>query len=245
MNRPYVICHMLTSINGKTTGSFLEAPETLGAIEAYETTNQSFDSRACLSGRLSMAEHFTHHQPPVLDPEAPVYPREDHIADPAAENYMVVVDTAGKLGWQTNRIEYMSRPPHHIVALLTGRAPDGYLAYLRDRGISYILAGDDALNARLALEKLKLLLGIEKIILSGGGVTNEHFLRAGLIDELSLVVAPVIGHDKEEIDLFQAIDANRTRAATALTLRSVETLEVGCLWLRYSLKSESGESAAS
>ena len=43
-----------------------------------------------------------------------------------------------------------------------------------------------------ALETLKRDLGIERIMLEGGGGANGALLRAGLIDELSLVICPVI-----------------------------------------------------
>ena len=235
-NRPYVICHMLTSINGKTTGSFLKDPHTLAAISAYETTNETFNSRAYLSGRASMEEHFTQGRAPVLDDNALLYPREDFIADPAADAYLVVVDTAGKLGWQRNIIEYMDRPPCHVVVLLTDKAPAAYRDFLRKREISYIFAGDNSLDARLALHKLNRLLGIDTLVLSGGGKTNEHFLQAQLIDEISLVVAPVVSHDVEETDVFQHLASRSTDSALPLTLMGIEQLAEGTVWLRYQFK---------
>ena len=33
MNRPYIICHMVTSIDGKVTGDFLFQPECAGATD--------------------------------------------------------------------------------------------------------------------------------------------------------------------------------------------------------------------
>ena len=236
LDKPYVICHMLTSINGKTTGSFLQAPQTLAAINAYETTNQAFNSRAYLTGRVSMEEHFTQGRAPELHEDAVLYPREDFIADPAAGAYIVVVDTAGKLGWESNVIHYMDRPPCHVVVLLTDKAPAAYRDFLRKRGISYLFAGDERLDAELALHKLKRLLGIDKIVLSGGGKTNEYFLQAQLIDEISLVVAPIVSHDAEEIDLFQKIDTRRPESALPLTLMGTEQLDAGTVWLRYQFK---------
>ena len=40
MNRPYIICHMLTSLDGKVTGDFLYTPTGLAASETYYEVNR-------------------------------------------------------------------------------------------------------------------------------------------------------------------------------------------------------------
>jgi riboflavin biosynthesis pyrimidine reductase len=57
---------------------------------------------------------------------------------------------------------------------------------------NYIFAGDRELDLRLGLEILNRELGIKRILLEGGGVTNGAFLRAGLVDEVSLAICPAI-----------------------------------------------------
>ena len=42
MKRPYVICHMVTSIDGKVTGDFLNAPECETAAEIYYEMNREY-----------------------------------------------------------------------------------------------------------------------------------------------------------------------------------------------------------
>ena len=56
----------------------------------------------------------------------------------------------------------------------------------------YIFAGETKIDVKIALEKLKTLMGINSILLEGGSIVNGYFERAGVIDELSLVVAPII-----------------------------------------------------
>lgn len=41
MNRPYVICHMVTSLDGKVTGQFLYEPQCEKATEAYYQINDT------------------------------------------------------------------------------------------------------------------------------------------------------------------------------------------------------------
>ena len=58
---------------------------------------------------------------------------------------------------------------------------------MREQGVSYILAGADTLDCKIAAQKLKLLFGIEKMLICGGGKVNWSFLSQGVVDELSLL----------------------------------------------------------
>lgn len=50
-----------------------------------------------------------------------------------------------------------------------------------------------SIDVKLALFKLKNIIGCENLLLEGGSIVNGYFQRADVIDELSLVVAPVSG----------------------------------------------------
>ena len=45
MNRPFIVCHMMTALDGKITGPFMstKAAEVVG--EEYERTNESYHSQ--------------------------------------------------------------------------------------------------------------------------------------------------------------------------------------------------------
>ena len=75
--------------------------------------------------------------------------------------------------------------------MLTEQVGDEYLAYLRRLGISYVLGGADTLNFALVLDKLARLFLIKTILLEGGHL-NGSLLKAGLIDELSLLHYPIV-----------------------------------------------------
>ena len=80
----------------------------------------------------------------------------------------------------------------HVITVLQENVSDAYIAHLRHAGVSYVFAGKDSLDLPLAVRKLKEQFGIEKMLLSGGGIVDWAFLQAGLIDEISLVIPPVI-----------------------------------------------------
>lgn len=54
MNRPYIICHMVTSINGKVTGDFLSRPECEKATEIYYKINRNYKADGFIFGRETM-----------------------------------------------------------------------------------------------------------------------------------------------------------------------------------------------
>ena len=67
--------------------------------------------------------------------------------------------------------------------------------------IPYIFAGKDKIDVEFALFKLKNIVGIDTLLLEGGSIINGAFQRANAIDEISLVVAPVVA-DKDDKPLF-------------------------------------------
>jgi riboflavin biosynthesis pyrimidine reductase len=122
--------------------------------------------------------------------------------------------------------------------VLTEQVSDAHLAGLRQDGVSYIFGGERALDLGLALEILHRELGIERLLLEGGGGSNGAFLRAGLIDEISLAICPAVDGAKGAPSIFDSSDSDASVSApiTAMTLASTEVLEGGAVWLRYRLQ---------
>lgn len=203
--RPYVICHMTISIDGKVTGSFLNREECVTATEEYYRLNREIPAEAFACGRVTMEESFTGGWYPDLSGYAKVkMNREDYIADQDASRYAIAFDRKGRLGWKTSKIEDED-PGYggaHIVEVLCEDVEDAYLAYLQSIGVSYIFAGASEMNLELALEKLWSNFFINDLILEGGSEINGAFERAGLIDELSLVQTSVIA-DADSKPLFE------------------------------------------
>ena len=42
MDRPYIICHMETALDGKITGPYMDTPEAESASEEYEQVNRFY-----------------------------------------------------------------------------------------------------------------------------------------------------------------------------------------------------------
>lgn len=231
MNRPHIICHMVTSIDGKVTGEFLSSPVCERAVETYYAIHREKQADGFICGRVTMASSFTGGYYPDLSAYAPAE-KTDCIPAGLSGFYAVAFDTNGRLGWRTNRIVDPDGDPGYdgarIIEVLSEAVDERYLGYLKVKEIPYIFAGKDAIDIELALTKLKRIFGAETLLLEGGSVINGAFQRAGVIDQLSLVVAPVVA-DKADKPLFMDGDAAgftlintvQTDGALVLNYRSI------------------------
>lgn len=227
--RQYVICHMIISIDGKVTGSFLSREECVPATEEYYRLNREIPAEAFACGRVTMEESFTGDWYPDLSKFANAnLKREDYIANQDATRYAIAFDRKGRLGWKFSKIEDED-PGYggaHIVEVLCEDVDDVYLAYLQSIGVSYIFAGASEMNLELALEKLWSNFFINDLLLEGGSEINGAFERAGLIDELSLVQTSVIA-DADSKPLFEQ------SSLSDYILKEAKIISDGVLHLRY------------
>ena len=127
------------------------------------------------------------------------------------------------------------------MAILAEGVSDEYLAFLRGKRVSYLLSGTKDIDLALALEKIGTVFGVRTLLLEGGGSINGAMLLAGLIDELSLLIAPVADGEVRRAALFD-VGAEASGSAlryreSLLVLQSVERRPDNILWLRYQLRS--------
>lgn len=223
--KPYVICHMFGSVDGRIKQDIWGLKD---HHKYFEETAAQIPADAWLVGRVTMQE-FSSKQTYAFDPLAshPEF-RSDFVAPKASDTYAVVIDPAGKCVWDTNTVS-----TEQVIEVLSEQVTDGYLAHLRSRNVSYVFAGKETLDLALALEKLNRLFGIERVRIDGGGHVNGAFLQAGLIDEFSLVLAPIADGTIGAPTVFEAQEGYAGRHATHFSLRSVERIYDDFLWIRY------------
>ena len=107
------------------------------------------------------------------------------------------------------------------------------MAYLREKDVSYVFAGKEALDCGLLLQKLHNRFGIERLMVAGGGVMNWSFLSEGLLDEISLVVAPVADGSNTAVSIFEQAPFLRAQSG-GLTLQQSKVLEGETGMIHYS-----------
>ena len=230
MDRPYIFCHMMTSLDGKIMGGYMETPQGEAAGNVfYEIAfgkERFYQHQGWLSGRVTTDDNFTFYRKPVLDESAPTVPAGDHLAQPDFGMFYVSVDPHGKLGWESAELHYADTTAH-VIEVLTEQAGNAYKAFLRKKGISYIIAGKDKLDYDLMLSKLK------KSFHGCGGILNWSFLQAGLCDEVSLVVAAAADGSADTPPVFRAKAGLSGNRPLGFVLKEAKVMDSGSLWLRY------------
>jgi 2,5-diamino-6-(ribosylamino)-4(3H)-pyrimidinone 5'-phosphate reductase len=221
---PYVICHMAPSVDGRITG--MGSLRSLSA--AYERTAQTFDADGWIIGRVSMEPYAGKTRVPRRKVRSRI-PRKDFISSANAESYAIAIDPSGKLTWKSNAID-----GEHVITILSERVTDDYLAFLQSKRVSYLFGGKTKIDLPKALAKLRGDFGIKTLLLEGGGKINGAFLDAGLIDELSILIAPLADGSVGTPTLFDV--EKRRGPRRELRLISVQPLEDDIVWLRYQMK---------
>jgi len=230
--KPYVVCHMVASVDGRILHSRWR-PLTREGGDLFERLHVKLGGDAWLVGRVT-GQEFAKAKTYYGQADRS-YPREPWIARRDAQAYGVVLDAYGKIAW--GRSDIGGDP---IVVVLTGQVSDAHLAGLRKDGVSYFFAGEEELDLAAALEFLNRELGVKRLLVEGGGGSNGAFLRAGLIDEISIAIVPAVDGSYGAPSVFDSTieDAELRAPIAQMSLESSEVLDGGAVWLRYRVRNE-------
>jgi len=153
---------------------------------------------------------------------------EHHLPGPRDCRWFVVVDSRGRGRWT-----YTGAAGTRLLVLVSRSTPTDYLAYLRREGVPYLVAGGDRVDLAVALRLLGDLLGVSCVVSEGGGGLNGALLRAGLVDELHLVLLPSLIGGRDTPTTFDGAPLLPGQSPTPLRLRDVRSTPDGVVWLHY------------
>lgn len=108
-------------------------------------------------------------------------------------------------------------------------SPD-YLAYLNQQGISWIVTGKEQIDLAKAMAILNTEFGIDRVAVVGGGRINGAFLKAGIIDEISLLIGSGVDGRTGQPALFDGLTDSHP---LPLKLKNVQSYDDGAVWLQY------------
>jgi riboflavin biosynthesis pyrimidine reductase len=236
--RPKIICHMTSSIDGRLLVDRWTAPA--GEIDAttlrshYDQVASRFDSDGWIVGRTTM-EEIIGTNPPRTVKSSGSQLRAIYVADRKGRDVAVSIDPHGKLHYGQD-----NAGGDHVIAVLSENVSDDYLSELREDGVSYLFAGPQGNNLPSALEILGETFGLKTLLLEGGARINGSFLKAGLIDEISLLIYPGIDGLAGVPTIFEYAGGEDEQPAAGQSLRhlATETLEGGMVWLYYRVEAD-------
>ena len=215
---------MMESLDGRIDCAMTEK---LAGSEEYYSAIKELDIPTVIFGRVTAQMEVTSEPPFSGDAGEPLGKETVHKATDAA-GYTVVADTRGTLGWSDGTAD--GRP---LLILLSERAGQNYLKYLESKGISYIATGRERIDLARAAEILYSEFGVQRLGVEGGGTVNAGFLAAGLLDEISIILAPGIDARGGMRASFDGLPLGTE--PVRLKLLSAKSFDDGAVWLRYSL----------
>jgi riboflavin biosynthesis pyrimidine reductase len=228
--KPYVICHMCTTIDGRILASrWADLPAVIRSGKLFETTAASFGIGAWLVGTTTMKEFADGNF--KLKPSRQQIERVDHLANSKAKSFAIGADAKGVLRYKRNDVD-----GDHVVLLVSQLVGNDYLAHLRAAGVSYLFCGRDHVDVRIALNKIAGVLGLRKVLLEGGGTFNGAVLKAGLIDEISQVIVPMIDGGAGVAGICDIPGKAPGKSAAALRVIQHKKLPGGVNWFRYRVR---------
>lgn len=228
MNRPRVIIHNLISLDGRLDGF----PADAGLY--YEIASR-MPHQAILTGSGTMLAAAANQgiDMSAEDPEpAPGAASAEPDVAGNARPLLVIVDGQGRL----TRFAWLRALPfwRDVLVLCASATPAEQLDRLRRHRVAHVALGDNRVDLGSALCLLAGLHQVRAVRVDAGGGLNRALLRAGLADEVSIVIAPYLAARATAGPLRLIADPG-CPGTVALELTAVEQLRLGHVWLRYVL----------
>lgn len=210
---PYVIIHSAVSVDGRMDRLRIDMERYYSLLPTWKEDCTLCGSETVLQAGLSEWEH-------------------DGSSDPS-NPLLAVVDGRGRFsGWdRVAPSPYWSKG----VALSTKRTPEEHLEIVRSKGADVIITGDEHVDLRAALMELSSRYGVKTVRVDSGGTLNGVLLRAGLVNEVSILVHPQVIGGRSPSSAFIADDLGDDEQVSEAELMSVDKLDGGLVWLRYRL----------
>ncbi|WP_214406017.1 RibD family protein [Pseudonocardia lacus] len=201
--RPYVTAHAAVSLDGATTG--------------FEPDRARFHELAATFGEdvtLTGADTILAQEPALADAPRP---------GPAPGGpLLAVVDGRARVRqWRAlHEVGHWS----DVLALHCAGTP----ARAPDRGVEELVTGDDGVDLAAVLAELGRR-GARRVRVDSGGALTGALLRAGLVDEISLLVHPVWCGDRGDRRWY----GEATGPPAGLTLVANRSVGDELVWLYY------------
>jgi len=140
----------------------------------------------------------------------------------------VIIDSKGKLQGLLHTCRQFEQV-RDVILLVSQTTPKRYLQYLDERQYEYHIVGKNSVDLPEALTLLAKTHQVKTIVTDTGRILGNLLLNQGLVDEISLLVHPVIV-GKTAYPMFSDINKNLDG-----TLVKCEQLEKQYIWLLYKI----------
>ena len=221
---PHVVLHNAVSVDGRLDWF----PADVGKF--YELASY-WKEDATLAGSDTLLKAYPEEKMMPEDKEA-----FEHVkAKPDDTRPLLIVpDSRGRL----RHILHMLRHEPYwrdIIILTSSTTPKSYLNYLEKRQVDYFAAGADHVDYELALNEINSRYGVKTLRVDSGGTLNGILIRAGLANEVSILIHPSLVGGTSPRSIFNAPDLIAAAGVLKLRLIRLEQLANDLVWLRYEI----------
>lgn len=224
---PRVLVHTAVSVDGRTVGLDVDMGQFYGVVADWGA-----DCMLTGADTIVLA--------PEYEPDDPSAPAPE--VGPSSAHLLAVVDSRGRVRnwrWLKQFTQFWRDP----LALVSRTTPEEYIAEVRHAGCDALVAGDERVDLRAALELLAAERGVTRVRVDSGGALSGALLRAGLVHEISLMVYPVLVGGADEHTFDRLVGSGATSAGApglatppqGLRLAGVERLDGDVSRLRYDI----------
>ena len=223
MNRPFVFINVAMTADGKID-TFQRKGAAISSARDKERVDQlrAGADAVMVGGRTLLDE----------DPKLTVKSEElraERLASGQPANPMKVgVVTRAALKPDS---DFLNTGPADIVIFTTRRTSKRYLSHLTSRHVDVYVDDADRVDLTGALGTLQDL-GVERLMVEGGSTLNFELMRLGLVDELTVYIAPMVFGGETAPTLAAGRGLERS-AAIPLKLSEAEPREDGGVLLKY------------
>src|SRR5699024_12787887 len=141
MDKPYIIIHTHTSIDGNIDimdlFEFQEASRQYQEL-AINPEKQQFGIQGYLNGKTTTEDNMTHYKEPKLEKNVPLVPEGDYINNPDAPMYYLSIDARGELAFEENYLSYFG-VKSFFVEILNDESFNAFIHFLIDINNSFFI----------------------------------------------------------------------------------------------------------
>jgi 2,5-diamino-6-(ribosylamino)-4(3H)-pyrimidinone 5'-phosphate reductase len=147
----------------------------------------------------------------------------------ASSPYWIIADTKGITRGMLHTcrsFEYCK----DVIVLISQQTNKNFIDYLKERDYDFIVCGNAQIDFKKALSILGNNYGIKTILIDSGPTLNGLLLSQGIVDEISLLISPIIVGKKSN-KLLAGLNSGKNNVD--LELLACEDLNGGLVLLKY------------
>jgi 2,5-diamino-6-(ribosylamino)-4(3H)-pyrimidinone 5'-phosphate reductase len=234
--RPFVVLNTAMTADGK-----IDTVARRGAVISSSNDLERVDRLRAESDAIMVGGHTLVGDDPRLTVKSPLL-RAERVARGLPENpikagVITKLEDPGK-GAATllDSSRFITTGPARVVVFTTEQTGDAEIARMALLGVEVLVVGERRVDLPAALRLLREM-GVERLLVEGGGTLNAELFRQRLVDEIYLYLAPLIFGGADAPTLAGGVGLQREEAIR-LRLLDLEKMEDGAILLHYDVPRE-------